>query len=325
MALRATRDAVVKAVMYHYVRPAAPGLPHFPFLHLDDFNRQLDHFGAEHGFVSRREFEQWRDGGPAPGGVLLTFDDGLRDHVEFVLPALKARGVFGLFYIASAPARTGAFLDVHKLHLAIGRIGGAAALAWLEANAAEILPPAREREGDPSQYGHQRADAATKFLKQHFNWRLSMTERRAALDGLLDHAFAGRPPGWKEFYLDDAGIRALVDGGMAVGPHGHAHQVLASLSPDAQRREIETSCRYTEQAGGSCNWGYCYAYGSAAAITEETKEIVAKAGCPFAFSSTPGDIERPLTAEPRFALPRHNCNAFPHGAVSFNDRRASDV
>jgi peptidoglycan/xylan/chitin deacetylase (PgdA/CDA1 family) len=320
MALRTHAGvAVVKAVMYHYVRPAAPGLPHFPFLHLDDFNRQLDHFAGQFGFVSRRDFEQWRDGGPAPNGVLLTFDDGLRDHVEFVLPALNARDLFGLFYVASAPAMTSAFLDVHKLHLAIGKIGGPAALAWLETNASEVLPPGHERESDPAQYGHQRADAATKFLKQHFNWRLSMTKRRKALDGLLDHAFYGRPPGWKEFYLDDEGLRVLVDGGMAVGPHGHAHQILARLSREEQRREIETSCEYIERSGGSRAAGYCYAYGSAGAFTDETKEVVAAAGCPFAFSSTPGDIERPLSAEHRFALPRHNCNAFPHGTVSFGN------
>ena len=75
----------------------------------------------------------------APGGVLLTFDDGLRDHAEFVLPALQARGLFGLFYVCSGPAMAGRILDVHKVHLALGRLGGAAALDWLKSNAPECL------------------------------------------------------------------------------------------------------------------------------------------------------------------------------------------
>jgi peptidoglycan/xylan/chitin deacetylase (PgdA/CDA1 family) len=82
----------VKPVMYHYVRPAAPGLPYFPYLSLADFERQLDDFASDYGFVDRDAFIRWADGGPAPAGVLLTFDDGLRDHVEYVLPALQARG-----------------------------------------------------------------------------------------------------------------------------------------------------------------------------------------------------------------------------------------
>ena len=91
--------------MYHYVRPSAEGLPYFPYLNLTDFERQLDYFDRLYGFVSRDAFVRWVEGGPAPSGVLLTFDDGLRDHSEFVLPSLRARGLFGLFYVSSGPER----------------------------------------------------------------------------------------------------------------------------------------------------------------------------------------------------------------------------
>ena len=113
----------MKPVMYHYVRPAADGLPYFPYLSLADFERQLDDFASDYGFVDRDAFVRWAEGGPAPAGVLLTFDDGLRDHVDYVLPALQARGLFGLFYVSSGPAVTGRILDVHKVHLALGRLG----------------------------------------------------------------------------------------------------------------------------------------------------------------------------------------------------------
>ena len=73
----------MKPVMYHYVRPAADGLPYFPYLSLADFERQLDDFASDYGFVDRDAFIRWAEGGPAPAGVLLTFDDGLRDHVDY--------------------------------------------------------------------------------------------------------------------------------------------------------------------------------------------------------------------------------------------------
>ena len=75
------------------------------------------------------------EGGEAPSGVLLTFDDGLRDHIDCVLPVLRTRNLWGLFYVPSKPIAEGRLLDVHKVHLALGRLGGAAVLTWLEQNA----------------------------------------------------------------------------------------------------------------------------------------------------------------------------------------------
>ena len=74
----------MKPIMYHYVRPNAKDLPYFPYLRLADFERQLDEFERAYGFVGRDAFLRWSEGGSAPDGALLTFDDGLRDHAEFV-------------------------------------------------------------------------------------------------------------------------------------------------------------------------------------------------------------------------------------------------
>ena len=307
--------------MYHYVRPAAHGLPRFPYLSLADFERQLDDFSRSYGFVARDDFVRWTEGGPAPEGVLLTFDDGLRDHAEFVLPALRSRGLFGLFYVSSGPAMTGQFLDVHKVHLVLGRLGGAAALAWLKANAPECLRSGEEGRNADSPYAHQTSDEATKLLKQLFNWRLGAEERGGVLDGLLDHAFAGAPPRWQDFYLDERGMRELSDAGMGIGPHSHSHEVSIRLSPQRQLEEILISSDFVERHGGSRAWGYCYPFGLRSAFSQETERAVAEAGCPFAFAFEARDIATPLAEAERFALPRYNCNAFPHGAVSYDAER----
>ena len=89
----------MKPVMYRYLRPRAEGLPHFPYLALADFQRQLDQFASTYGFVGRPAFVNSVGGEPSPDEVLLTFDDGLRDHRDFVLPVLRERGLFGLFYV----------------------------------------------------------------------------------------------------------------------------------------------------------------------------------------------------------------------------------
>ncbi|MGK4569285.1 hypothetical protein [Flavobacterium sp. 3HN19-14] len=46
----------MKAVMYHYVRPFDPEMPYFKNLDIEDFEKQLDFFEAEFGFVSKADF-----------------------------------------------------------------------------------------------------------------------------------------------------------------------------------------------------------------------------------------------------------------------------
>jgi peptidoglycan/xylan/chitin deacetylase (PgdA/CDA1 family) len=303
--------------MYHYVRPDAVELPHLAYLRLRDFELQLDHFDRTYGFVSREAFTRWVAGGSAPEGVLLTFDDALRDHVEHVLPALKARGLFGIFYAPSGPIMTGEILDVHKVHLALGKIGGNDVLAWLGANAPDILPPRHMRNGASTTYAKQSSDDSTNFVKHLFNWQLTPEQRRPILDALINHAFLGAAPDWRTHYFDETGLRELVDAGMGVGPHGHAHLVSSRVAAERERQEIETSCAFVDRAGGSRMWGYCYPYGAPEAIAETTKQSVADAGCPFAFAVAARDIRAPLAESDRYALPRHNCSALPHGTASF--------
>jgi len=301
--------------MYHYVRPDAPGLPHFPYLALADFERQLESFGDCWGFVGREGFLDWVDGGPAPDGVLLTFDDGLRDHVDFVLPQLSARGLFGLFYVSSGPVTEGRFLDVHKLHLALGRIGGEATLDWLRARVPQTTAAFSGFDDGSSPYATQKADTATRFVKSLFNWKLPVDERSSLLDSLLVDAFDGSPPDWREYYLDDPDIRKISSAGMGVGAHGHRHIVPSLLSSEEQKKEVDASTAFLDTVGGSRNWGYCYPHGvpyAEAAITD--------AGYPFAFGVSPSDVEGTLRCEHRYDLPRHNCNAFAHGSVSYDVR-----
>ena len=307
----------MKPVMYHYVRPTVDALPYFAYLSLLDFQRQLDSFERSCGFVDRNAFVTWVKGGPAPDGVLLTFDDGLRDHSEFVLPILRARSLFGLFYVSSGPATTGRILDVHKVHLVLGRMGADSTVAWLQSNAPEHLPTNNDIRLATSRYGHQNSNEITRYLKWLLNWHLSAAQREEILGGLFEYAFAGRPPKWQDIYLDEGALRELSDAGMGVGPHSHTHEISIRLSSDQQKKEIALSCDFVEANGGSRQWGYCYPYGSRSAFSQKTQSAVAEAGCPFAFALDARDIATPLSEVERYALPRYNCNAFPYGAVSY--------
>ena len=108
----------IKAVMYHYVRLPSAEAPRLKFLHFEHFCRQLDTFAASSQLITRAQFDAALSGTePVPtNGIVLTFDDGLSDHYQFVFPELKRRGLWGIFYVNTGPLTGGGLLAVHMIH-----------------------------------------------------------------------------------------------------------------------------------------------------------------------------------------------------------------
>ena len=124
----------MKAIMYHYVRKCSEEFPHFTFLHVEDFIKQIEYFGNEFGFVSKENFIESLRSGEVCKGVVLTFDDALRDHYDYVYPILKSFNLWGIFYVPTLPFSDGVILDVHRIHLLLGKLGGSEALRLVQKN-----------------------------------------------------------------------------------------------------------------------------------------------------------------------------------------------
>ena len=96
----------MKAIMYHYVRQFDNKHPNFRFLDIAQFQKQLDFFEQNFGFVDKDEWNQFINEGKTPsrkGKVLLTFDDALYCQYEYVVPELTRRGLWGIFYVPTLP------------------------------------------------------------------------------------------------------------------------------------------------------------------------------------------------------------------------------
>ena len=78
----------MKAIMYHYVRQLNPSLRNFRFLDVENFEKQLDFFQEQFGFVSKNEWLvvlKTKKLESAKGKVLLTFDDAMSCNYEYCL------------------------------------------------------------------------------------------------------------------------------------------------------------------------------------------------------------------------------------------------
>jgi peptidoglycan/xylan/chitin deacetylase (PgdA/CDA1 family) len=79
-------------VMYHYVRPIEESrYSKIKGLELIGFERQLKYFLKEKRVVSTTDVVNAALGGDVlpSDAVWLTFDDGYKDHYEFVVPILE--------------------------------------------------------------------------------------------------------------------------------------------------------------------------------------------------------------------------------------------
>jgi peptidoglycan/xylan/chitin deacetylase (PgdA/CDA1 family) len=307
----------MKAVMYHYVRHHDDALPHQRYLHVADFERQLDWFDAGLGFVSRDQFDEALLTGRAADGVVLTFDDSLRDHSEVVLPILEARGLWGIFYVPTMPYRTGRLLSVHRLHLLLGTFGGRRLLdEALCVVDDEMLAHHHVEEFHTATYGRLDDDAATDRFKRMLNYFISEQHRDAVIDRLVEATGIDETVVADSYYVEPAQLRAMHDAGMVIGSHSDAHLVLSTLDDAAQRADIALSMWTLHEMTGSPVETFCYPFGGFHTFSRSTEQALTEAGIRTAFNVEPRDISRADLIGRPLALPRYDCNAFPHGRAS---------
>lgn len=308
----------MKALMYHYVRTVPEGLPHFRYLHMDNFRLQLDWLAANHPVLPRAAFFDAVETGKATPGTVLTFDDGFWDHAHMVWPELVKRGLWGLFYVPTAIFHSPKILDVHRIHLILGHWGGSRALsAAKDMVTGDMLSEARMEEFERNTYGQQDNDQATVTFKRMFNYFLRYDCREPILDRLMEQAFgAGGEARLKAaLYATPKELRAMHASGMVIGSHSRSHPVMSRLSHAEQQDQITESFATLSDIIGAPVTTFCYPYGGAHTFTAETEAMLERQGCRFSFSVEPRDISDHDLAARHQALPRYDCNMFPHGAA----------
>jgi len=280
--------------MYHYVRDGAR-------VHartVEEFDAQLDHVARNYTVVG---LDSVRTGDWPEDACLLTFDDGLVEHLEVVAPALARRGMTGVFCPPGAAVLERRVLDVQKSQFVLAASDDHEALAR---RIFELAPEARALE---ISLAHRYDPPETVLVKRLLQDALPEEERRQVLDTLFaelvdadERAFA------KGLYLDVDGVRELLALGMELAGHGWEHRRLALLDEAAQRDEIDGSLRLLEAAGAPTDaWAMCFAYGSR---DEMSLRLLREQRCRIG-----------LTTEPRVAtsgddllqLPRLDTNDLP--------------
>jgi peptidoglycan/xylan/chitin deacetylase (PgdA/CDA1 family) len=287
---------VLTIVMYHYVRDGAR-------VHartVEEFARQLDFVTKCHEVVG---LDRVLAGGWPHDGCLLTFDDGLVEHLETVAPMLEERGLRGVFAAPAQPVLERRPLDVQKTQFLLAGSEDHAALGerLLELAGVEDADGFRRANTPP----HRFDPPETVFVKRALQDGLPEDRRRPVLDALFrEHVTEDERAFADSLYLTLDGCRELVRRGHAVIGHGREHRRLGLLPEAEQRSEIAGSQELVERAGGT--WAMCFAYGSR---NETTLRLLREAACPLALTT---DVGVATVDDDPLQLPRLDTNDLPH-------------
>ncbi|MDI5920861.1 polysaccharide deacetylase family protein [Halomonas sp. LR5S13] len=303
-------------VMYHYVRPLAGSrYPGLKGLELDLFRGQLDFIGRHYRVVTMQEVVAASRGETtlAPRSLLLTFDDGYRDHHDYVLPELVARGWQGSFFPPVRAIRERSVLDVNKIHFALAGTDDTGALvheiltAIDENRDAFRLRPSADyyREyAKPGRYDNPPVIFIKRILQKGLPSALS-----AQITQRLFHRFVTEDAASfaDDLYMNHTQLGALRDAGMFIGSHGDRHLWLNTLDDDEQALEVEAGLKFLDELGVSRqDWVMCYPYGG---YDDRLLALLRRYGCAAGLTVEPG-LTDPCHQDP-LCLPRVDTNDLP--------------
>lgn len=311
----------MKISMYHYVRNSNKDMPYFRYLSVENFSKQLDYFEEEYGIVSYDEFAAFmKDESKYEAikdKVLLSFDDGFTDHFKYVLPELKKRGVFGLFYVPTGVYEKKKALDVHRIHFLLGRFGGQKLVEIIEDKLTECMLSDKHRdEFKTMTYIDQDNDFYTQEFKKIFNYYISYEHRENILDELVNELSSDEEI-FSEMYMSVEQLKQMSDEKMVIGSHSINHYVFSKLSDEDQKKEIHESFDFIEKHLGELDIKtFCYPYGGFHSFTDYTEEVLSEIGCHFSLNVEHKDMNLKDYLERPQAIPRYDCNIFPYGKAN---------
>ena len=308
----------MKAIMYHYVREYRSELPRFRFLDIQNFRKQLDYFDQKYGFISRKDWDlviKKKKLDSVEGKVVLTFDDSLSCHFDYVFPELKKRNLWGIFYVPTQPYINSKMLDVHRVHLLCGAFDGPSLLNALHDFLEEdMISDSKIKNFRNKTYLKQSNYEGISEFKQTLNYFVNYQFRENLIDKIANTVGYEFNPA--HFYLSKDKLKEMYSYGNIIGAHSVTHPVMSRLGHSEQKIQIKESFSFLEDLVSQNHKTYCHPYGGFHSFNEDTIDILGTEQVMYSFSIESRDItNNDLEISYQF-LPRFDCNEFPFGKAS---------
>jgi peptidoglycan/xylan/chitin deacetylase (PgdA/CDA1 family) len=304
---------VCKTVVYHYVREIKNSQYKIKGMEVEDFEKQIKLFKKKYVFIGIRDIvEAINDNKKIPeNSILLTFDDGLKDHFQNVFPLLKENNIEGLFFPSGKPIIEKMVLDVHKIQFILASIDSVEKI---------ILEIKKQLDYFKNEYGiysfneyyrkyaiKDRFDSKEiMFIKKLLQKGLPRQLRSKIVNILFKKFVTNNEEKFsKNLYLSIDEIRQMKQSGMNFGSHSYSHYWMATLNEKELNQEFVTNEKFEKNISREF-LSMCYPYGS---YNELVMSKLKQNNFQFGLTTEVGDSV--LNNENRFRLKRYDCNDFP--------------
>ena len=301
-------------VMYHYVRPIAGSrFPRIKGLELEGFKRQLEYLNERYNIITTEQVINAVLGRAKlpKNACWLTFDDGYKDHFQFVLPELLKRNLHGAFFPPRAAIEGQFVLDVNLIHHILSSKMDIKALVR---KLNELCVLNGISDGELTSFYHKFGvadrfdDANTIYLKRMLQHVLPESMRNSITEQLFNDCVGVKQSDFSnELYMNVDEVKNLVNCGMYVGSHGSMHYWLDRISTEKQEQDIVHSLEFLELIGVSTkHWVMCYPYG---AYNSDTLLLLKNFGASIGITVEARKAN--ISQDNPFKLPRLDTNDFP--------------
>ena len=280
---KAGNQGTTVALTYHHIGPKEATTPLTRALSQvgmsitpEVFARQMQLIAAHFTVVSLKDFLSARSGASTlpRNAILLTFDDGFRDTVNYALPILASHGFHGMFSLVGCHLARESLAPLFKLD---HRMGGRTA-----AGGAPDGEFRRMRQA--VLYGGKEARDVAEQLG------ISRAEEREAVENL---------------FIGPEDAAAMAQSGHEIAAHGWEHLMCSKLSEDDLSQDVRRTMKIIEQATGIRPEAFVYPYGMSGSFTQQTGRVLSSEGLRCAFTAVEGVNEK---TTPMFALKRVQCD-----------------
>lgn len=298
-------------IMYHYIRPIiGKKRQNIKGLDYKNFIKQLDHLEENYKIISVEEilFLINKNKSIPKNSCWLTFDDGLKDHFEYVYPELKKRGLQGSFFPSSDPILKNKILEVHMIQHILAKCKNINLLKkeivqfCLESSwSNNEIKKSEKKYSIPNRFD----DETTSYIKRMLQFVIPKNIRSEIIKLLFKkYVQVSQKNFVMELYMSTNNLKELVDNGMYVGIHGAKHQLLNKISFNEQKKEIQSSLDFLKVISSKKkDWVMCYPFG---AYNKETLLIIKKYGAKIGITTEPKIAN--LSTDNLLTLPRIDTN-----------------
>ncbi len=299
-----TESPVCLAVMYHYVQDRDTTRVHgIHHLSTKSFRDQLEELCRVFEPVDWPHLYAWsQERQKLPSrSFLLTFDDGLADHHDFVSPILEEMGLRGTFFVPGAVLTERRMLPAHAIHLLLATLDATELLAGVTERLAVVdsktdWQAAINDHAAQKMYDYESAERAQ--LKYFLTITLPVPIRNDVVDFLFEKHIGASARWADKWYMNWDDLCALQSAGHTIGGHGFSHEPYLRLSRQDQQRDAQRVAEVLNEGWGVDLRPFSFPYGS---HNEQACKACSDAGFVHAFTTKKGLI---ASGDQPMCLPR---------------------